>query len=235
MPDNLPPDQQEAPKPVVQQTPPAETPKPEETPKTQEQSTREWLQSLGIMAADVATREQPRVEREAPPMPEPPREREAPVAARPRRDIDDVKELLKTGDDERFIEGVVDLSRKRVMSEIERTQRDAAFGEQVSQYVARTAPDVPLVVFWAFGERAERMYPGQPDKQIDWAIQAGRQAMEAHQTRDASRNAAIRESQDQSDTLDGTPARPRRRGAREQESRQTTFVEELLEAQKRFE
>lgn len=197
------------------------------------QSTKDWLRSLGILAGEVATREQPRAEREA-------ERRDAPAERRPAervdrgRDTDEVLNLLKEGDDERFIEGIVDLSRKRVFNEMNRTERDAAFGNQVNQYVKTNAPDVPLVVFWAFADRAERMFPTEVDKQIDWAIGAGRAAMESHNAESGERVSEIRRTQEQSETLDGAPTRQRRRGGRESQERPSTFVEELLAARSKY-
>ena len=193
------------------------------------QSTKEWLRSLGIVAGEVATREQPRVEREA-------ERREAvrPERVERGRDTDEVLNLLREGDDERFIEGIVDLSRKRVLGEMTRTERDAAFGNEVNKFVKANAPDVPLVVFWSFAERAERMFPMEVDKQIDWAIGAGRAAMESHNAENGERVQLIRQTQEQSDTLNGTPTRQRRRGARESQERPSTFVEELLAARSKY-
>lgn len=197
--------------------------------EAERQSTKEWLRSLGVVAGDVATREAPRVEREA-------ARREAPAERVNRgRDTDEVLNLLREGDDERFIEGVVDLSRKRVLGELTRTERDAAFGQKINEYVHNTAPDVPLVVFWSFAERAERTYPTDVAQQIDAAISWGRAAMSQHNEMTNGREQAIRQTQEQSDTLDGTPTRQRRRGGREQEGKTTTFVEELLAARAKYE
>jgi hypothetical protein len=218
---------QQAPSPPVLQAPEIAQPTEEER-----QSTREWLRSLGVVAGDVATREQPRMEREqervAPPQQAQPTRRMSP-------DTEEVLSLLREGDDARFVEGIVDMTRRRISGEMQKVERDAAFGQKINEYVTNTAPDVPLVVFWALAERAERTFPGEVDKQIDWAIKAGRTAMGAHQALASERGQAIRQNQEQSETLDGTPTRQRRRGAREPEPRTTSFVEELLAARAKYE
>jgi hypothetical protein len=225
--DALPPDQPQATPPV--ETPPVEESKPEPSGVEQErQSTREWLRSLGVVAGEVATREAPRVERQA--------ERvRQPESTRPVRDTDEVLALLREGDDAKFVEGVVNLSRKRVKEDLDRTERDAQFGNQINRFVSINAPDVPLVVFWSFAEEAERRFPTEVDKQIDFAIAAGRAAMENHQTATKEREGSIRATQEQSDTLDGTPTRQRRRGGSPAQERTTTFVEELLAARAKYE
>ena len=196
------------------------------------QSTREWLRSLGVIAGDVATREQPRVERQQ----EVRQQEQAPQQTRRLApETEEVLTLLREGDDARFVEGIVDLTRKRITGEMQKVERDAAFGQKINEFVTINAPDVPLVVFWALAERAERTFPGEVDKQIDWAIQAGRTAMGAHAALANERGQAIRTNQEQSDTLDGTPTRQRRRGAREAEPKATSFVEELLAARAKYE
>ena len=127
------------------------------------------------------------------------------------------------------------LSRKRVLGDLTRTERDAAFGQKINEFVSINAPDVPLVVFWSFAERAERTYPTDVAQQIDAAISWGRAAMNQHNQFNEGRSQAIRQNVDQSETLDGTPTRQRRRGGRESEGKTTTFVEELLAARAKYE
>lgn len=228
----LPPDNATAEAQRAEQTTPSTpgTPAPDVAAAEERQSTREWLRSLGMVAGDVAARETQLIEREE----APPQRQERPERSVP-RDTAEVLNLLREGDDAQFVEGVVNLSKKRIMDDMSRTERDAIFGQKINQYVATNAPDVPLVVFWAFAEQAERNYPRAVDKQIDWAIEAGRAAMEHHNAQTQGREQTIRRTQEQAETLDGAPTRQRRRGGVQSQERTSTFVEELLAARAKYE
>jgi hypothetical protein len=151
-------------------------------------------------------------------------------------DVEALRQLLHEGNDARFIETLLSTAEsraaRRVSFEQEVYNRNYSFGQQVNQFVATHAPDLPAIAFWAFADEAERLYPGQVDRQIDFAIKMGRQAMAAHTGQQTQRASANKTNLERSDTLDnGTPARRRRGGEVEREE---TFVEALRNFQAKF-
>jgi hypothetical protein len=151
-------------------------------------------------------------------------------------DVAALRQLLHEGNDTRFIETLLTTAEqraaRRVSFEQEALSRNQNFGQQVNQFVATHAPDLPPIAFWAFADEAEKRYPGQVDRQIDFAIKAGRQAMAQHNGQQTQRAGANRANLERSDTLDnGTPARRRRGAAVEPEE---SFVDTLRNFQAKF-
>jgi hypothetical protein len=234
MPEEKPEEQEQKPSP----TPPPEHEAREDTePEEQKPSlleeTRAWLERVGgIGTQETPTTAYPRQRPVAQP-PAPPQ----PLPDAVTDDVESLRRLLHEGNDVKFIETLLltaeQRAARRVNFEQTATQRNHAFGQEVNQFIALHAPDLPPIAFWAFADEAEKRFPGEVDRQIDFAIQMGRRAMAAHNGQRDQRAGANRANLDRSDTLDnGTPAR-RRRGAPAEE-KEESFVDALRNFQAKF-
>src|SRR5262245_37257748 len=115
-------------------TKPAEPAEPEPEKKDVEQfKTREWLRSIGVALRDV------------PPVREPARiqepERVPQRIERPTSDVEVMQNLLREGDDARFIEGMFEGAERRIMGKLQRQNRDADLGMKIDAYVGKVAPE----------------------------------------------------------------------------------------------
>lgn len=195
-------------------------------------STREWLRSVGMAVQDVRPRETSRV---VVPQDEGGRaNRPEPGTRMLPPDVEQLQHVLKQGDDAQFIEGVLQAASGRTARAFAIQERDKNLGMQINEYVAQTSPELPLVVFWAFAGEAEARFPGELDRQINWAMQQATAAMEAHNATIADRTRIRDTSAQESETLDGSPmgGRSRRRRGGAEEEPDESMVETILNAQR---
>lgn len=195
-------------------------------------STREWLKSVGMAMQDVRPREAARV---VVPQDEGGRaNRPEPGTRMLPPDVEELQHVLKQGDDAQFIEGVLQAASGRTARAFALQERDRNLGLQINEYVAQTSPELPLVVFWAFAGEAEARFPGELDRQINWAMQQASAAMEHHNASIADRTRIRDTAAQESETLDGTPmgGRSRRRRGGAEEEPDESMVETILNAQR---